>query len=437
MRALLWQVQFMDHLTLPHLTQCSGALTLPGSKSLSNRLLLMAALAEGETHLHNLLQSDDTQHMLNALTQLGVQIQNEGAIYRVLGLGTAFKTVQPQRLFLGNAGTAMRPLTAVLSAGFGTYELTGIARMYERPIGHLVDALKQQGADIEALGEPGFPPLRIVARGLAGGEVSVTGHISSQFLTALLMAAPLAQQQTTLSVAGELVSRPYIDITLALLKQFGIVVQEPELNQFVIPAAQTYLSPGEIWVEGDASSASYFLAAAAIAGGPVRVHGIGRASVQGDARFAEVLGQMGAQVSWSEHWVEVSRGTLNGIDVDLNAIPDAAMTIAVTALFAKGPTRIRNIANWRVKETDRLAAMQNELTKLGAQVSTGEDWIEIHPAAQLTDATIETYDDHRIAMCFSLAAFSDATITILDPGCTAKTYPQYFDDFFRLCAVSL
>lgn len=424
----------MDQLILPQLTHCSGNLTLPGSKSLSNRLLLMAALAQGETVLHNLLLSDDTQHMLNALRQLGIRIEEADGAHTVHGTGGAFQHATPHTLFLGNAGTAMRPLTAVLSAGQGVYELTGVARMYERPIGDLVAALNQQGAAIEALGEPGYPPLRIDARGLTGGNVTVAGNISSQFLTALLMAAPLAHNETRLTVVGELVSRPYIDITLALLRHFGIVVEEPETNCFVIPCQQQYQSPGEIWVEGDASSASYFLAAAAIAGGPVRVHGVGRASVQGDAAFAEVLARMGADVTWSEHWIEVRRGTLSGIDVDLNAIPDAAMTLAVVALFADGPTRIRNIANWRVKETDRLAAMQQELSKLGAQVSVGDDWIEVQPVAHYSDATIETYDDHRIAMCFSLAAFSNATITLLDPGCTAKTYPSYFDDFLRICA---
>ena len=423
----------MDHLTLPRLTQCSGSLQLPGSKSLSNRLLLMAALAHGQTELHNLLLSDDTQHMINALRQLGIPITHRGDHYVVQGGGGAFSQDQCQTLFLGNAGTAMRPLTAVLSAGTGTYELTGIARMYERPIGHLVDALRQQGVQIEELGQSGYPPLRIHAQGLAGGSVTVAGNISSQFLTALLMAAPFAAKDTTLRVTGHLVSRPYIDITVALLKRFGITVEEPSPNCFLIPAQQQYQSPGTVLVEGDASSASYFLAAAAIAGGPVRVHGVGRSSVQGDAAFAEVLAQMGADVTWSDHWVEVRRGVLRGIDVDLNAIPDAAMTIAVTALFAEGPTRIRNIGNWRVKETDRLSAMHTELTKLGAQVAVGDDWIEITPVAQYRDASITTYDDHRIAMCFSLAAFSNATVTILDPGCTAKTYPSYFDDFLRLC----
>ena len=427
----------MDHLTLPQLSHCAGTIQLPGSKSLSNRLLLMAALAEGKTVLHNLLLSDDTQHMMTALTQLGIKIHEHDGTHVVQGRGGAFQHDAPLTLFLGNAGTAMRPLAAVLSAGHGNYELTGVARMYERPLGHLIDALRQQSVAITNLGQPGYPPLQIQAQGLAGGAVTVAGHISSQFLTALLMAAPLAKNDTTLTVTGHLVSRPYIDITLALMRKFGIVVDEPTPNHFFIPAQQQYQSPGEILVEGDASSASYFLAAAAIAGGPVRVEGVGRASVQGDAAFAEVLAKMGAEVTWSEHWVEVRRGSLHGVDLDLNAIPDAAMTIAVTALFAEGPTRIRNIANWRVKETDRLAAMHHELAKLGATVAVGEDWIEITPAAHYCDATIATYDDHRIAMCFSLAAFSSATITILDPGCTAKTYPNYFNDFLRLCAATV
>lgn len=424
----------MDHLTLPQLAHCVGTLQLPGSKSLSNRILLMAALAEGDTVVHNLLVSDDTQYMIDALIQLGITIAEKGGAHVIEGRGGAFQHDTLQSLFLGNAGTAMRPLTAVLSAGHGSYELTGVARMYERPVGHLIDALRQQAVVIETLGNPDYPPLKIHAQGLSGGTVAVAGNISSQFLTALLMAAPLALNDTTITVTGHLVSRPYIDITLALLKQFGVVVEEPTPNCFKIAARQQYQSPGEILVEGDASSASYFLAAAAIAGGPVRVQGIGRASMQGDAAFAEVLANMGAVVTWSDHWIEVRRGKLCGIDMDLNAIPDAAMTLAVTALFAEGPTRIRNIANWRVKETDRLAAMQQELVKLGATVAIGEDWIEITPAAQYQDATIETYDDHRIAMCFSLAAFSTATITLLDPGCTAKTYPNYFNDLLRLCA---
>ncbi len=422
----------MQSLTLKPLSRIRGEVQIPGSKSLSNRILLLSALAQGETDVENLLDSDDIRHMLTALSQLGVdyQLNEDKTRCRVQGLGSPFATDHALELFLGNAGTAMRPLTAALCASQGQFKMTGEPRMYERPIGDLIDALRQAGAQVEYLQNDGFPPLQINANGLAGGEIDIQGNLSSQFLTAMLMAAPLCRNDVIINVIGELVSRPYIDITLDVMQRFGVQVENQQHQRFVIPSGQKYQSPGRIMVEGDASSASYFLAAAAIAGGPVRVYGVGKRSVQGDARFAEVLEQMGAKVSWGDEWIEVTgNGQLKGIDVDLNHIPDAAMTIATTALFAKGRTAIRNIYNWRVKETDRLAAMATELRKLGATVEEGEDYLIIDPPQQIQSAAIDTYDDHRIAMCFSLAAFGNAEITINDPDCTSKTFPTYFKLF--------
>ncbi|MFP8967049.1 3-phosphoshikimate 1-carboxyvinyltransferase [Pokkaliibacter sp. CJK22405] len=425
----------MNSLTLPPVTTARGEVTLPGSKSLSNRILLLAALAEGETHITNLLDSDDIRHMLTALKQLGVsyRLSDDRTQCWMTGQGQAISAEQAQSLYLGNAGTAMRPLAAALCLGQGEFELTGEPRMKERPIGDLVDCLRQAGAQIDYLENENYPPLRIHAAGLKGGEVSIKGNISSQFLTAILMAAPYAESTLTIRVDGELVSRPYIDITLDVMAKFGVNVAQPDSNTFVVTEGQKYQSPGQIMVEGDASSASYFLAAGAIGGGPVRVHGTGTASVQGDARFAEVLELMGAQVTWNDTWIEVSgNGQLKGVDVDLNHIPDAAMTIATAALFAEGETCIRNIYNWRVKETDRLFAMATELRKVGATVEEGEDFIRIQPPASLTDAAIDTYNDHRMAMCFALASFGTASITINDPGCTSKTFPTFFNEFGRI-----
>ena len=425
----------METLILKPLSSINGEVQIPGSKSLSNRILLLAAQAVGTTAVTNLLDSDDVRHMLKALRQLGVAytLSEDKTECRVTGLGRAFQSEEILELFLGNAGTAMRPLTAALCAGQGEFTLTGEPRMYERPIGDLVDALQQADADIEYLQDEGYPPLKIHAHGLQGGSVNIQGTLSSQFLTAMLMAAPFCQQDLTINVIGELVSKPYIHITLDVMRRFGVEVENRNDQAFFIRSGQHYRSPGHIMVEGDASSASYFLAAAAIAGGSVRVHGTGKASVQGDARFAEILELMGATVTWSDEWIEVTRnGNLKGVDVDLNHIPDAAMTIATTALFARGRSAIRNIYNWRVKETDRLAAMSTELRKLGAVVEEGEDYIIIDPPAHIQSATIDTYDDHRIAMCFSLAAFGEGTITINDPGCTSKTFPGYFELFQSL-----
>jgi len=427
----------MDSITLPPLGSIQGEVTLPGSKSLSNRILLLAAVAQGQTRISNLLDSDDVRHMLNALGQLdvGLALNANKTECLVTGRAGPLTHTDALTLFLGNAGTAMRPLCAMLCAGQGQFTLTGEPRMSERPIADLVDCLRACGAKIDYLESDGYPPLTVTATGLNGGTVHIKGNISSQFLTAMLMAAPFCKTDLEIVVDGDLVSKPYILITLDVMARFGVQVENHDYQRFVIPAGQHYVSPGDIMVEGDASSASYFLAAAAIAGGSVRVHGSGSTSVQGDARFAEVLEQMGAKVTWGDTWIEVSRGTLKGVDVDLNHIPDAAMTIATTALFAQGPTTIRNIYNWRVKETDRLSAMSTELRKLGATVEEGEDYLSIIPPQQITSAAIDTYDDHRMAMCFSLAAFGDSPITINDPGCTAKTFPTYFELFGKLTSV--
>ncbi|MDO3384592.1 3-phosphoshikimate 1-carboxyvinyltransferase [Gilvimarinus sp. SDUM040013] len=425
----------METLTLKPISAAQGEVTLPGSKSLSNRILLLAALAQGETTITNLLDSDDVSHMLTALKALGVSytLSADKKTCQVSGLGGVFQSAEALELFLGNAGTAVRPLTAALALSQGTFTITGEPRMYERPIGDLIDALRQLGADATYLKDDGFPPLTLQGKPLNGGAVSIKGNISSQYLTALLMIAPLLKSDTVIKVDGELVSKPYIDITLDTMAKFGVSVANNDYQSFNISGNQQYQAPGEIMVEGDASSASYFLAAAAIGGGPVKVHGTGSASIQGDAKFADVLAQMGAKVTYSDMWIEVEAGSeLNGVDVDLNHIPDAAMTIATAALFAKGPTRIRNIYNWRVKETDRLAAMATELRKVGATVDEGEDYIYIEPPKEIQTAAIDTYNDHRMAMCFSLASFGDADIVINDPKCTSKTFPTYFNEFARI-----
>ena len=421
----------MQSLTLHPISMVEGCVQIPGSKSLSNRILLLAAMANGETTITNLLDSDDIRRMLESLAKLGVsyQLSDDKTCCTVQGLGRSFSADNIQ-LFLGNAGTAMRPLTAILCSSEGTYELIGDPRMYERPIGDLVDALRQLGADISYLKEPNYPPLKVTGTGLNGGNVTIKGNISSQFLTALLMSAPLAKNDLVISVDGELVSKPYIDITLDVMRSFGISVENNDYQNFTVRCGQAYQTPGTIMVEGDASSASYFLAAAAIKGGTVRVQGVGELSVQGDRLFAEVLAKMGADIKHGPTLIEVTRNKdLTAVDLDLNHIPDAAMTIATTALFAKGTTVIRNIYNWRVKETDRLTAMATELRKVGASVVEGEDFIEVTPPTQLIHAAIDTYDDHRMAMCFALVALSDTAVTINDPGCTAKTMPEFFKLF--------
>jgi len=422
-----------SQLALQPIARLSGTVALPGSKSLSNRALLLAALAEGETRIENLLDSEDTRVLLAALEQLGVAIREleKGAGREVRGCGGPLPGGS-HRLFLGNAGTAMRPLAAVLSAGQGNYTLEGTPRMRDRPIGDLVEALRGLGARIDYGEREGFPPLRIVAAGLRGGEAAMSGVTSSQFLTALMMAAPLAADTVRIRIADRLVSRPYVDMTIALMARFGVKVEQPEENRFEIPAGQRYRSPGRLLVEGDASSASYFLAGAAITGGTVRVTGCGSDSLQGDARFADILGRMGAEVRWEPEAIEVKGGPLRGLDVLLEDMPDAAMTLAVAALFAEGPTTLRGIGNWRVKETDRIAAVAAELTKLGARVEAGSDFLTVHPPLRVRGATIATYEDHRMAMAFSLAACGPEPVVILDPDCVAKTYPDYFMELARL-----
>ena len=419
----------MNSITLKPISKVVGEVNLPGSKSLSNRALLLASMAKGTTKITNLLQSDDTRHMLNALNQLGVKytLSNDKTQCIIEGKGGVFKNSHPVELFLGNAGTAMRPLCAALCLGKGTYVLTGEPRMKERPIGHLVDALCQAGANIEYLENDGYPPLKIEANGLLGGKVKIDGAISSQFLTALLMAAPLAKEDMEITIIGELVSKPYIDITLHMMQKFGVEVINNKYETFIVKGGQTYTAVDTFMVEGDASSASYFLAAAAIKGGTVKVTGIGKNSVQGDVAFAEVLEKMGAKVKWGEDYILVSKGELHAIDMDFNHIPDAAMTIATAALFANGTTTLRNIYNWRVKETDRLFAMATELRKVGAKVDEGEDYLTITPPNKLKHAVIDTYDDHRMAMSFSLLALDPVSVTINEPECTAKTFPAYFD----------
>lgn len=424
----------MEQLTLQPISKVDGVINLPGSKSVSNRALLLAAQAKGTTRLTNLLDSDDIGHMLGALKNLGVAytLSADKATCEVEGLGRPFAAEGALELYLGNAGTAMRPLVAALCLGSGEFVLTGEPRMKERPIGHLVDALRSAGAQIEYLENEGYPPLRIVGTGLRGGEVEIDGSISSQFLTAFLMAAPFAEAETRIRIRGELVSKPYIDITLHIMAAFGATVENHDYAEFIVSAGQTYQAPGDFLVEGDASSASYFLAAAAIKGGEVKVTGIGKKSIQGDVKFADALAAMGTEIVIGDDYIVARRGELRAVDMDFNHIPDAAMTIAIAALFAQGTTSIRNVYNWRVKETDRLAAMATELRKVGATVDEGDDYITITPPTGLIHAAIDTYNDHRMAMCFSLVALSDVPVTINDPGCTSKTFPDYFEQFKQL-----
>ncbi len=429
----------METLDLPPLRLAAGPVRLPGSKSISNRCLLLAALASGVTEIRDLLDSDDTRVMLAALKALGIAVESlGGSAWRITGAGGTFP-VREADLFLGNAGTAFRPMTAALALSGGRYRLSGVARMHERPIGDLVDGLRQIGADVRYGGNEGFPPLEIRPAAIRlDGPIRVRGDVSSQFLTALLMALPLTGREAVIEMTTELISKPYVEITLNLMARFGVAVEREGWARFRIPASPGYRSPGPLHVEGDASSASYFLAAGAIAGGPVRVEGVGRASIQGDVAFAVELEKLGARVAMGDNWIEASgppSGKLKAFDLDLNHIPDAAMTLAVCALFADGPCRLRNIASWRVKETDRIAAMAAELRKLGAEVEEGADFLRISPpAALLPGAAIATYDDHRMAMCFSLAALGGVPVRILDPGCVGKTFPEYFEHFLRVTA---
>ncbi|GIU25581.1 3-phosphoshikimate 1-carboxyvinyltransferase [Shewanella colwelliana] len=424
----------MKQLRLEPISKVQGTINIPGSKSISNRVLLLATLAKGKTKLTNLLDSDDIRYMLASLKQLGVnyRLSEDKTICELDGIGGAMNASDAQTLFLGNAGTAMRPLCAALTLGSGTFTLTGEPRMEERPIGDLVDALAQLGADVTYLKNPGFPPLTINATGLNGGDVEIAGDLSSQFLTALLMVAPLARSTVNIKIKGELVSKPYIDITIALMAQFGVEVKNHNYERFEILSGQAYVSPGTVLVEGDASSASYFLAAGAIKGGEVKVTGVGLKSIQGDVKFADVLAKMGAEIEWGDDYIISRVAQLKAVDLDMNHIPDAAMTIATTALFAQGTTTLRNIYNWRIKETDRLAAMATELRKVGAIVDEGHDYISVTPPMAPNTADIDTYNDHRMAMCFSMLAFADCGITINDPDCTSKTFPNYFEKFAAL-----
>jgi 3-phosphoshikimate 1-carboxyvinyltransferase len=421
-----------DELVVRPIRHATGTVRLPGSKSLTNRALLLAALASGTTLLSNVLGADDTHVMVAALRALGVAITGVDDALEVRGCGGVF----PQRqadLFLGNAGTAMRSLTAALAFAGGTYRVDGVARMRERPIADLVDALNALGADIAYTGRTGYPPLQINAARFSGAaEVLIRGDVSSQFVSGMLMAAPLVAppQGLLVRVPGTLISQPYVAMTVAQMARFGIDVARHESQQgsaFVVPRA-SYRSPGHLAIEGDASSASYFLALGALAGGPVRVRGAGSGSVQGDVAFADLLAAMGAHVAWGRDWIETSAaGVLRAVDYDCRAIPDAAMTAAIVALFAQGRTRLTQIGSWRVKETDRIAAMATELGKLGAKVESGPDWIALPGPVALREAAIDTYDDHRIAMCFSLAAAGGIPVVIRDPGCVSKTFPTFFD----------
>ena len=435
----MFSTPFLD---LPPLQSAAGTVTLPGSKSISNRVLLLSALSQGTTVVHDLLDSDDTRVMLQALRQLGCGVVVEGTTVHIAGLGGTLQHSQAIEFFMGNAGTAMRPLTAALAVLGGDFTLKGVARMHERPIGDLVDALRLLGCDIDYLGNEGFPPLRIGKPKLTlDAPIQVRGDVSSQFLTALLMALPLAAQQRdiVIEVVGELISKPYIDITLNLLARFGIVVRREGWQRFTIAAGSRYQSPGDIHVEADASSASYFIALGALACEQgIRIQGVGADSIQGDIRFMDAAAQMGAAITCGPNWLEVKRGAwpLRGITLDCNHIPDAAMTLAVMALYADAPTTLNNIASWRVKETDRIAAMATECRKLGATVEEGADWLRIHPlrAGAWKTASIHTYDDHRVAMCFSLAAFNPdgLRVRIEDPKCVAKTFPDYFEALFSV-----
>ena len=456
----MFSTAFLD---LPPLQGASGTVTLPGSKSISNRVLLLSALCQGTTVVHDLLDSDDTRVMLDALRQLKCGVDVQGSTVTITGLGGQLAHKAPIAFFMGNAGTAMRPLTAALAVLGGDFSLSGVARMHERPIGDLVDALRLLGCQIDYLGQAGFPPLHIGQPSLKlDAPIQVRGDVSSQFLTALLMALPLAAQHRpiVIEVVGELISKPYIDITLNLLARYGIAVVREGWQRFTIPAGSRYQSPGSIHVEADASSASYFIALGAIANGDgIRIQGVGADSIQGDIRFIDAATQMGAHIASGPNWLQVQRGAwpLHGIELDCNHIPDAAMTLAVMALYADSPTTLRNIASWRVKETDRIAAMATECRKLGATVEEGADWLRVHPlptgqqqprsaqtVATAPDksgqnshwqrASIHTYDDHRVAMCFSLAAFNaeQLPVRIEDPQCVAKTFPDYFETLFSV-----
>lgn len=408
-----------------------GNVEIPGSKSFTNRALLIAALARGISRLRRPLYSDDTQYMMAALRSLGLSISEEkrGDLLVICG-GAAQFAVKTGDFYVGNAGTAMRFLTAALCLGEGDYRLDGNARMRERPIQDLLDGLTQLGCRVFSETGNGCPPLRIEARGMHGGECRIPGTRSSQFFSALLMAAPYARAPVTITVLDELVSRPYIDITLQVMKTFGVPVENQGYQRFHVPSGRTYQGL-DYDIEPDASNACYYWAAAAIAGGPVRVHGLSKTSAQGDVRFAEVLAQMGCQVSYDPQGIEVRGGNLRAGDFDLKDMPDTAQTLAVVALFAQGTTTLRNLQTLRIKETDRVAALATELAKLGAVVEEGPDFLRLTPGKP-RGARINTYEDHRMAMSFALAGARIPGVVILNPGCVSKTYPSYFEDLKRI-----
>ena len=429
----------MESLTLPPACVARGSVRPPGSKSISNRVLPLAAMAAGTTRLSNLPDGEDVELMREALRQLGIGMRpaagarNEEDGLEIQGLGGPLQAAEPLALFLGNSGTATRILTALLAAGRGEFTLDGVPRMRERPIKDLVDALTPLAGNTQITygANPGFPPLRIYAQGLEGGVTRIKGDVSSQFLTGLLLALPLCQGAVDVEVEGTLVSAPYVELTLRIMEAFGVKIANEDFRRFSSPGPQPYVSPGAYAIEPDASSASYFLAAGAIAGGPVEVRDIGRDSLQGEARFATVLEKMGARVEYGSDFIRVSGAPqgLRGVDADMDLMSDTGMTLAMAALFAQGPTTIRSIGNWRVKETDRIKAMATELRKLGARAEEGPDWLRVEPPAKLVAAAIDTYQDHRMAMCFSLASLGNIPVTINDPGCVSKTYPGYFDAF--------
>jgi 3-phosphoshikimate 1-carboxyvinyltransferase len=429
-----------ETITIQPIDKVDGIIDLPGSKSISNRVLLLAAISSGKTILRNLLDSDDTRHMLNALVSLGIicNVTPDCNICEVVG-GTKFlDTENEMKLHVGNAGTVMRFLTAMLSLGRQNILLTGEARMWERPIRDLVDALRQGGAEIAYLGNKGYPPLRLKG-GFKGGDIGISGCISSQFITSLLMMAPMAERDTVITIYDNLTSKPYVDMTLHLMRCFGISIEHENYQKFIIRGQQNYSSPRDYLIEGDASSMSYFLAAAAVGGGTIRVNGIGRRSFQGDIGFVRVLEHMGARVDWGDGYISCTppySEVLRSIDMDMNHLPDSAMTSAILGLFSEGKTVIRNIYNWRVKETDRLLAMATELVKVGARVKEGRDYISIIPPEKFSHATINTYKDHRMAMCFSLVALSGIPVTITDPCCVRKTFPNYFRTLEKIIHIS-
>lgn len=424
-----------DSLILKPISYISGKITLPGSKSISNRVLLLSSLSKGSTKITNLLNCDDVKYMLNALNTLGIsfKIFNKNTECLINGIGGPFILKKKIKLFLGNAGTAIRPLLSILSIGSNDVILTGEPRMMKRPIKHLVEALRQGGGNINYLGEEGFPPI-VTKGGFTGGKITLNGTISSQFLSALLISSPMSSLDTTIKIKGNLVSKSYVKLTIHLMGIFGIFIYVSEnYDNFFIKGNQKYKSPGEYFIEGDASSATYFLAASAIKGGSVEVFGINKSSIQGDSKFSNILEKMGSEIIWKKNSIICKRKNLYGIDVDLNDMPDAAMTIAIMGLFSSTPVYVRNIFNWKLKETDRLNAMFVELKKIGAKVKIGTDYIIVYPKKSLKSSVINTYNDHRIAMCFSLVALSGLPITINNPSCVNKTFPNYFKLFNSIC----